>query len=101
VLSRRASRRSLGVYVSALVFCTSRLDATTRDTGATFGFAIALILADVTTAFRLWMKTKPVRGLSEIGKDPPQIRPIRDSIVAIVSVGRAASVTRCEGVRIV
>jgi hypothetical protein len=47
------------------------------------------------------MKTKPVRGLSEIGKDPPQIRPIRDSIVAIVSGEWAASATRCEGVRIV
>jgi len=95
VLSRRASRRSLGVYVSALVFCTSRLDATTRDTGATFGFAIALILADVTTAFRLWMKTKPVRGLSEIGKDPPQIRPIREPVVATVSGEWAAMVTQC------
>jgi hypothetical protein len=76
------------------------LEAATRDTGATFGFAIGLMLADVTTAFRLWMKTKPVRGLSEIGKDPPQIRPIRDSFVAIVSVEWAASVTD-GGVRIV
>jgi len=76
------------------------LEAATRDTGATFGFAIGLMLADVTTAFRLWMKTKPVRGLSEIGKDPPQIRPIRKPVVATVSGEWAAMVAQCDGVEL-
>jgi hypothetical protein len=70
------------------------------DTGATFGFAIGLILADVTTAFRLWMKAKPVGGLSEIGKDPPQIRPIREPVVATVSGEWAAMVTQCDRVEL-
>ena len=76
------------------------LEAATAIQVQHLDFAIELILADVTTAFRLWMKAKPVGGLSEIGKDPPQIRPIREPAVATVSGEWAGMATRCDRVEL-
>jgi len=45
-------------------------------------------------------EAKPVSGLSEIGKDPSQIRPIREPVVATVSGEWAAIVAQCDGVEL-